>query len=62
MCTVLCVAYLPPYLLLADIQPLFDHLSNLYSGTTPVIAIGDNHLTGINWETLSSDSPISNTF
>ena len=58
---VLCVAYLPPHSLLADAQSLFDHLLNLCSGTIPVIAIGDYNLPGINWETLSGDSPISNT-
>ena len=28
----------------------------------PVIAIGDYNLPGIDWETLSGDSPVSNTF
>ena len=59
---VLCVVYLPPHSLLADAQPLFDHLLNLCSGTIPVIAIGNYNLPGISWETLSGDLLISNTF
>ena len=59
---VLCTAYLPPHSTLADAQPLFDHLSSVCSGTMPVIAIGDYNLPGIDWETLSGDSLISNTF
>ena len=59
---VLCVIYLPPHSLLADAQPVFDHLLNLCSGILPVIAIGDFNLPGIDWKTLSGDSPISNTF
>ena len=53
---------LKKYSLLADAQPLFDHLSNLCSGAMPVIIIGDYNFSGINWETLSGDSPICTTF
>ena len=38
---VLCADYLPPHSMLADAQPLFDHLSSVCSSTMSVIAIGD---------------------
>ena len=59
---VLCTAYLSPHSTLADAQPLFDHLSSVCSGTMPVITIDDHNLPGIDWQTLSDDSLISNTF
>ena len=59
---VFCAAYLPPHSPLAVAQHLFDHLSSVCSGTMCVIAIGDYNLPGIDWETLSGDSSVSNTF
>ena len=56
-----CAAYLPPHSLLAAIINFY-HLSNLHSGTIPVMAIGNYNLPHINWQPLSSDSSITNTF
>ena len=47
---------------ISENEPLFKHISDLCSGSSPVVILGDFNLPDINWNTLSGNSSLANVF
>lgn len=58
----LCVTYVPPSPTPIYYDNLFNFLSNLHSISDELIILGDFNFPGIDWDTLSGYSPVSNQF
>ena len=59
---ILCLVYLQPSSSISENEPLFKHISDLCSGSSPVVILRDFNLPDINWNTLSGNSSLANVF
>ena len=52
----------PTQFIISENEPLFKHISDLCSGSSPVVILGDFNLPDINWNTLSGNSSLAYVF
>ena len=57
-----CMAYVPSNSSAEHHSDLVIYLTTIIASSNAMLILGDFNLPGINWPTLSGDSPVSNNF